>query len=144
MSEIGCRVFRRNNKNIIILWNAAQLDPVFVSPVVVSVIDSEGKESLIAYSKFRPDSPEKFNKDIDGIIISHVNNNLDPAAGYKIKLSFSNGNVYLEAIQDILPVSSITPSEIPKTAEIVHMYAYDYVNRKWVPLPVDQRLMVEQ
>lgn len=143
MSDIGCRVFRRNNKNIIILWNTAQLDSAFVSPVVASILDQDGKESLLAYSTFKPDNPEKFPKDIGGIVISHLNNNLNPESGYKIKLSFSNGNVYQEAIQDVLPVSAITPVEPARPADIVHMYAYDYKNRKWVPLPVDQRLMAE-
>ena len=144
MSDISCRVFRRNNKNIIILWNTAQLDISFIDPVVASIVDAEGKESLLAYSKFKPDNPEKFPRDIDGIVISHINNNLDPNSGYKIKLSFRNGNVYCEALQDVLPVSAITPVEAPKPTEVVHMYAYDYKNRKWVPLPADQKLMVEQ
>ena len=143
MSDISCRVFRRNNKNIIILWNTAQLDVSFIKPVVASVVDLEGKENLLVYSKFTPDSPEKFPKDIDGIVISHNNNNLDPNLGYKIKLAFSNGDMYCEALQDVLPVSAVTPTEPIKQAEAVHMYAYDYKNRKWVPLPVDQKLVVE-
>lgn len=143
MSDIGCRVFRRNNKNIIIVWNATQLDPLFVSPVVATIVDSEGKESLLAYSKFKPDNPEKFPRDVDGIVISHINNNLNPDMGYKIKLSFCNGKVYCEALQDVDPVNATSPINIPKPAEAIHMYAYDYKNRKWVPLPVDQKLMVE-
>jgi hypothetical protein len=144
MSEISVRVFRRNAKNIIILWNTAQLDEAFIKPVVASIVDLEGKESLLAYSKFKPDSPEKFPKDIDGIVISHANNNLDPNTGYKVKLSFSNGNVYYEALQEVLPMSNVVPAEVLKPIESVHMYAYDYANRKWVPLPVDTKLMLEK
>ena len=144
MGEMSCRVFRRNNKNIIILWNTSQLDPAFVSPVVASVVADDGKETLLTYSKFSPDSPEKFPRDIDGIVISHVNNNLDPNSGYKIRLSFVNGTVHSEALQDVLPVNALGPVETPKPSEIVHMYAYDYAARKWVPLPVDQKLVMEK
>jgi hypothetical protein len=114
-----------------------------VDPVIATVVDPEGKESLLAYSKFKPDSPEKFSKDIDGIVISHSNNNLEPNTGYKIKLAFKNGHVSQETLQDVLPVSPIGVIDVPKTSQSVHMYAYSYRDCKWVPLPVDQRLMVE-
>lgn len=143
MSDISCRVFRRNNKNIIILWSAAQLDASFVKPVVASTVDTDGKESLLIYSRFKPDNPEKFPRDIDGIIISHVNNNLDPNKGYSVKLTFGNGITSHEERQEVLPVSAVTPAEPIKAVEAVHMYAYDYKNRKWVPLPVDQKLVVD-
>jgi hypothetical protein len=144
MGDLSVRVFRRNNKNIIILWNTAQLDPAFVDPVIATRVDAGNKEVPLTYSKFRPDNPEKFPKDIDGIVVSHANNSLDPNLGYKIKLSFSNGNLYCEALQDVLPVSAVPPPEPVKSAEIVHVYGYDYKNRKWVPLPIDPNLMVEQ
>lgn len=144
MGEISCRVFRRNNKNIIILWNTSQLSPDFVDPVVASIVCDDGGESILAYSKFKPDSPEKFPRDIDGIVISHINNNLDPDSGYKIRLSFRNGLVHSEALQEVLPVNALGPMDPPKTNEIVHMYAYDYAERKWVPLPVDQRLIMDK
>ncbi len=143
MNDIGCRVFRRNNKNIIILWDAALLAPEFVDSPTATVIEDGGREILLTYSKFRPDNPEKFSKHIAGIVVSHINNNLDPAAGYKIKLAFVNGQMHHEAFQDVLPVSAVSPESI-KPAEIVHLYGYDYNNRKWVPMPIDPKLLPEQ
>lgn len=142
MNDISCRVFRRNNKNIIILWNTAQLDSSFVDPVIASLVGDDGKESLLVYNKFVPDSPEKFPKDIDGIIISHLNNNLDPNSSYKVKILFANGTLRHEVVKDVLPVSPVVPAESMKPTQIVHMYAYDYKNSKWVPLPFDPRLAV--
>ena len=115
-----------------------------MDPVIVTLVDAEGKETLLAYSKFKPDSPEKFPRGIDGIVISHINNNLDPNSAYKIKLSFKNGHVYCESVKEILPVSSVGMPEAIKPVDAVHVYAYDYANHKWVPLPVDQKLMVGQ
>lgn len=142
MNEITARVFRRNPKNIIIVWNVTGLDMPMKRPVVATIID-EGKETLLAYSRFIPDSPEKFPRGTDGIIISHVNNNLDPNKAYKIKLSFGDSEPKTELIKDVSPTCVYTAPEAPKDIQPTHMYAYDYKKCKWVPLPVDQSLIVE-
>ena len=141
MAGFSSRVFRRNNKKIIILWDASQLDSTFTNPVIASVIGVEGKDTPLTYSQFKPDNPEKFSRDIDGIVISHLSNNLDPNKEYKVKLVFHGQEDSCETIQEVLPATVIVPTETTRVTEVVHMYAYDYKNRKWVPLPVDQRLV---
>ena len=137
------RVFRRNLMKLIIVWERSQLDPAFVDPVIASIVDAEGKETLLTYSKFVPDNPEKFTRDIDGVVISQPRNKLDPNVGYKVKMAFSNGHIYQEATVDITPVCAQPPLDPATVATICHMYAYDYSQKTWRPLPVDPRLMVQ-
>lgn len=113
-------------------------------PVVATVID-DGQETLLAYNKFIPDSPEKFPKGTEGIIISHVNNKLDPNKLYKVKLIFGDQNPKLEIMKDVMPACVYTaPIEPPKDVQPTYMYAYDYKQKKWVPLPADQKLVLEE
>ena len=139
--NLNLRVFRRNPKNIIILWCATGLDIPTSKPVVASVIEDH-TEVLLAYNRFIPDAPEKFPKGTEGIILSHVNNNLDPNKAYKIKLVFDS-EPRTEIIKDVMPTCIYTAPEPMKDVAPMHMYAYDYKHSKWVPLPVDQKLMPE-
>ena len=140
---LAVRIFRRNLSKIIIVWERSQLDPAFVDPPIASIVDEEGRETLLTYSRFKPDNPEKFVKDIDGVVISHLHNKLDPDKGYKIKIAFSNGHVYQEAVQEVMPVSALPVLEPVKPVEIMHIYGFDYRRHAWVPLPVDTKLMIE-
>ena len=138
--NLNLRVFRRNPKNIIIVWNPAGLEIPSTKPAVVSAIDGN-QEVLLAWSKFIPDAPEKFPRGTEGVIISHVNNSLDPNRAYKIKLSFGDAEPKLEIVKDVMPVCVYTIPETNKEIVPTHMYAYDYKRGKWVPLPVDQDLI---
>lgn len=142
-NDASVRVFRRNNKNTIIVWNTVQLDTEYNKPVIAALINDIGQEIILTYSKFVPDNPEKFPRGIDGIVISHVNNNLNPTEQYKIKVTFNgeNGESF-STEKDILPVILTPASETIKPVDVVHVYGFNYKTRQWVPMPVDPKLIV--
>lgn len=141
--NINVRVFRRNLRNLIIVWNTAQLDPSLRQCTSAFILDGipNGKETLLTFSKFVPDTPEKFPKDIDGIIVSHANNNMDPMKPYLVKVVFGFGECRHEEIKEVLAMSNFVIPEPPKITNDMHMYAYDYAERKWVPMPFDPKLV---
>jgi hypothetical protein len=138
--NLNLRIFRRNPKNIIIIWNSAHLTGFFTRPVSAMVIDEAG-DMLLTYSKFVPDAPEKFPKDIDGIVISHSGNNLDANKAYKIKIAFGDRVNGFEIIKEVMPVNSFTIPDGPKEVQAMHMYAFDYRKQKWVPFPFDPKVL---
>jgi hypothetical protein len=133
------RVFRRNAKNIIIIWNNAQMEEKYHRCAGVFLVGDDGVERPLISNKFVPDNPEKFSNDVDGMIVSHSSNSLDPSKIYNIRVMFgSDGDMI---VFDKQVMSTITEFGKPEPAgeTIVHMYGFDYDAQKWVPLPVDPK-----
>ena len=86
-SNLNLRVFRRNNKGLILLWSGSQLDTRHKN-VNAYLVDSDGVERPLITTKFVPDNPEKFNNDVEGLVISHSQNSLDPSKTYNIRMIF--------------------------------------------------------
>jgi len=138
------RVFRRNAKNMILIWESHNFNEDFCKkPVAVFRVDGNN-EYPVTYSKFVPEDQSKFPSDIDGVVIGHIHNNLDKNAKYDMKLVFGHGMPgEVVILKEVKPYNTFVPIPGQKDVTEVHVFAYDYKNRKWVPMPVDHGLMIE-
>lgn len=141
-SNINFRVFRRNTKNLILLWSAASLPDDSRPSVAAFIIDGDSDRPL-SFSKFVPDNIEKFSGDVDGIVISHASNKIDPTKSCTVKVLFGEGDDSFEVTKTVLPANSAPESQERETAgpKVVHMYAMNYATKQWVPFPVNQELL---
>jgi hypothetical protein len=137
MMNLNFRVFRRNGKNLILLWSQSQLSDEQKTNISAFIVDdgsmAEGKE--LVWSNFKPDNPEKFAQDVGGIVIPHT-----PARPCTIRVVIGYGDESLEMVKEVLPANSV--GEIPKpqasdAARKFHMYAMDFSTNQWVPWPAD-------
>ena len=141
-SNLNLRVFRRNNKGLILLWNGAHVEQRFRN-VKAYLVGSDDVERPLVTTKFVPDNPEKFSEDVDGLVIAHLANSLDPVKSYNIRLIFGTADDSFTIDKQVLSATPIAKD--PVVAEtIVHMYGYDYDNEKWVPLPVNTSLFFKK
>lgn len=137
-TSINFRVFRRNNKNIILLWNPASLPDDGRFSVAAFLMDGDA-EGPLTFSKFMPDNPEKFPGGVDGIVIPHAPNKIDPAKSCTVKVLFGEGDDSFEVTKTVLPANSapdVTDRE-PAGPRVCHMYGYSYSLKKWVPFPCE-------
>jgi hypothetical protein len=141
-SNINFRVFRRNSKNTIFLWSANALADESRLSVAAFLIDGESDRALV-FSKFTPENPEKFSGDVDGIVIPHMLNKIDPSKTCTIKVLFGEGDDSFGVEKTVLPANSSPEAQERETAgpKIVHMYGMDYSTNKWVPFPVNPELL---
>ena len=141
-SNCNLRIFRRNNKNTIILWNSASLPDENKTSVAAFLVDGE-KEGPVVFSKFVPENIEKFAKDVDGIVISHSANKMDPTKPCTIKVLFGEGDDSFEITKTVLPANSAPEATDRESAgpKVVHMYAMNYETKQWVPFPVNPELL---
>jgi len=144
-ANANVRIFRRNNKNTIILWNSNQLPDDSRSSVAAFLIDGENEGPLV-FSKFIPESPEKFSGDVDGIVIPHTANKMDPTKPCNIKLLFGEGDDSFDITKTVLPANSAPEAQEREAAgpKIMHMYGMDYGTKKWVPFPVNPELLGDE
>ena len=140
-NPFSLRVFRRNLKNIIIVWDSEHLDDSLKKCVSIMVMHESAEPAALDFSKFLPDAPEKFSQYIDGVVIPHLVNNLDPLEQYTLKLTFGDKDLKHEELKEVLPLAGVHIPNAPKPLNVAHMYGYDYKRHKWVPLPVDQSLL---
>jgi hypothetical protein len=138
--NLNFRVFRRNGKNLILLWSQSQLTDEQREEISAHVVDpdgmGEGRE--LKFSKFVPDNPEKFAPDVGGIVIAHSVNGLNPSESCTVRVVIGMGEDSIEMIKDVLPYKPI--GEIPSRQEPhrkVYLYAMDYETKAWVPWPSD-------
>ena len=138
--NINLRVFRRNNKNIIILWNNYNLEERYLKSITAYLVGSDEIETPLAFDRFVPDDPSKFSKDIDGIVIPHSINSLQVEKIYNIRIMFGKGDDMLIEDKEVLStMNHLEKLEIPNGE--LHVMGYDYASNKWVPLPVDMKLI---
>lgn len=137
-SNINFRVFRRNNKNLILLWNSSSMPDDGRFSVAAFLMDGDSEGPLV-FSKFLPENPEKFSGDVDGIVIPHTPNKIDPTKPCTIKILFGEGDDSFEVVKTVLPANSAPEAQDREMAgpKIVHMYAYNYGEKKWVPFPAN-------
>jgi hypothetical protein len=143
-SNCNLRIFRRNNKNTILLWDAKQLPDDSRSSVVAFIVDNDSDAPVI-FSKFVPDNPDKFAVGVDGMVISHAANKIDPSKPCTIKVLFGEGDDSFEITKTVLPANSAPEAQERATAgpQVCHMYAMDYATKQWVPFPVNPELLGE-
>jgi hypothetical protein len=136
------RIFRRNAKNLIFLWNAGSLPDAAKDVVSAFLVDEDGNEGPLKFSKFVPDNPSKFQGDVDGIVIAHDQNKMDAESAYTVRIIIGDGDEPLEFIKEVLPANAVPPPErTPQDApKVVHVYGMDYKTKRWVPFPVDPSL----
>ena len=137
-SNINFRVFRRNNKNLILLWNSASLADEDRFSVAAFLMDGMD-EGPLTFAKFKPENPEKFSGDVDGIVIPHLANKIDPSKPCTVKVLFGEGDNSFEVLKTVLPANS-SPDAQDRDSQgprIVHMYGMDYKTKQWVPFPVN-------
>lgn len=141
MNNINFRVFRRNNKNLILLWNHAHLSDNQKENLSAYVTSGLSDDRELEWSKFSPDSPEKFATDVDGMVISHTQNKLNPSETCTVKVVFGIGEESLEMVKDVMPANAvIEPSRsVPEShgQKRMFLYAKDYKTGEWVPWPSD-------
>ena len=141
-SNLNLRVFRRNNKGLILLWNGSHVEQRYRN-VRAYLVGSDEVERPLVTSKFVPDNPEKFNEDVAGLVIAHLANSMDPVKSYNIRLIFGTAEDSFTLDKQVLSATPIAKD--PTVGEtVVHMYGYDYDNEKWVPLPVNTSLFSKQ
>lgn len=136
--NINFRVFRRNNKNLILLWGTGPLIGTQKGSISVSVIDlnTPGGERALRYSRFTPDNPEKFSPDVDGIVISHSLNRMNASEGCTIKVILGEEDESMELLKDVLPANTVVEQRAGDAgSRKVHLYAMNYETERWVPLP---------
>lgn len=140
MSILNFRVFRRNAKNLILLWSSGHLTEDQRDNVCAYLMDpldgmSDGRQ--LKWSKFVPDNPEKFTQDVSGIVIQHSVNAIDSAKSCVIKVILGDGDQAIELVKEVLPANA---PDIPRpvdTSKRLHMYAMDPVTSSWVPWPAN-------
>lgn len=91
------RVFRRNQKNIIILWDSEQLKEEQKNNISVELLSEDNRK--LFFIPFVNQKPEKIKSTTQGILINQVENNLDPTKDYDIKIILGQKEIvvgYLE------------------------------------------------
>lgn len=151
--NINFRVFRRNNKNLILLWSSKTLTAEQQENLRAYVVEAGKATRELAWRPFVPDNPDKFAPDVAGIVLSHSSNGLDPAEKCVVRVVFGTeiGEVF-EIDKDVEPANA-APSERPApagrpgamaipapTSQDVHLYVMDYETGEWVPLSCDAKL----
>jgi hypothetical protein len=135
--NFGLRVWRRSDSKTILIWNQSLL-PDDCREVSNVFVDDDTCRGPLKCSKFVPDNPEKFAKDVDGKVIPHAINGLDPLKLYVMRVVFGVDDETVEASKEVKPVGAI-PVRVPEhtqTTNIVHVYGMDYATGKWIPFPV--------
>lgn len=140
--NINFRIFRRNNKNLILLWNSEALTPKQKDNLVVLEMGESETERPLSYKRFVPDNPEKFADDVDGVVISHAQNSLDPVKSCVVKLVFGHldDDGAFEVVKSVDPANSAPDKTASKEPTELRMYGMDYATGEWKPLPVDPKL----
>ncbi len=147
--NINFRVFRRNNKNLILLWSSKTLTAEQQENLRAYVVEAGKATRELAWRPFVPDNPDKFAPDVAGIVLSHSSNGLDPAEKCVVRVVFGTeiGEVF-EIDKDVDPANAATDRPAatrppaPAAAAAVdmpivrsHLFAYNYESKEWVPLP---------
>jgi len=141
--SINFRVFRRNSRNLILLWSEGGMSESQKESIRVyihQISDTEESSREVFFRKFAPDNPEKFTKDVSGIVVPHAENKIDPKSRCMVRVVFGSGDDAIEIDKEVLPASAsgaIESTSCPTTQAgvVVHLYAWDTEKGKWVPLP---------
>jgi len=131
MSDISLRVFRRNNKKLIILWDKDSLPHDDYTELQIFLVDEKGKIPL-HYQEFISHDTEKFQENITGVIISHQENDLPPDADLLLEFVFSSKSTNT-FYKDQLKVTgkNVDSSSSRK------LYGYNKESKNWYPLNCD-------
>lgn len=131
--QINARVFRRNKRNTIIIWDVNKLP--FTDQTISGVYLNPEQKQLL-YEIFVPTAPKKFLTKVGGVIIPHFQNKINENEQISIRIIFKAG-YYLD--KDIYPASDDLTT--PPLDKIVYLYVFDYNLKKWVPFPFDKTVL---
>jgi len=126
-TELNLRVFRRNKRNIILIWNSENLSKEQCDSVAVEIEDAE-KFKNVTFTSFTPHDSDKFSKKVNGVVINQVDNNLDVNRFYNIKVMFGKDANKVSRIITILPFK---PTVETKEGKVVYLHAYDRDKATW-------------
>ena len=136
MIDIGCRIFRRNAKNIVVLWDSNLiLDKSLLKNVFI--VKDDGVELPLRYHSFKPMASDKFLPGTDGVVINHAVNTINPNEKITIKLLFGEGDASFDVIKEVRPAQDKVKKEDMEPERAIKVYGFDYSKGKWVPFPVD-------
>ena len=125
MSDFKPRVFRRNNKNLIIIWEAKELSKDQKESIKVDIEDEEDESiSDISFSQFIPENKEKFKDDTQGIIVDQGANNIDPEKQYTVRVVLGSQSQISRTIQAF-------PCRLSKKSNKCFLYAWDRNRGQW-------------
>lgn len=140
--NVNFRVFRRNVKNLILLWSSRYLTNDQRENMRVYAVEADSYREL-TWKPFSPDSPDKFAPDVCGVVVSHSNNALDPAEPCAIRVMLGTGDNVIEIEKDVLPASQagpadppaprVAPAAIERTIN-VRLYVLDEETKNWIPV----------
>jgi hypothetical protein len=128
--SLNFRIFRRNKKNLIIIWNLKNLTTDQKNEMHFELIPSDENDDTksIEFVPFIPIDKTKFVDDVAGGVIGHEENSLDPNGTYNIKITLGRNNIITKNIL-ILPVK-----KQQKQDKAISLMAYDDANKKFEKL----------
>lgn len=132
-AQINARVFRRNKRNTIIIWDVNKLP--FTDHTISGVFLNPDQKQLL-YEIFVPTTPKKFLTKVGGVVIPHFQNKINENEQISVRIIFQAG-YYLD--KDVYPVSEDFTT--PPLDKIVYLYVFDYNLKKWVPFPFDKAVL---
>ena len=146
MIAVSERIFRRNQKHLILIWAGKNLsDDQRENVRVYSVEEDEYRE--LTWRPFVPDNPLKFSPDVRGVVIAHSNNQLDPSLPCTIRVMLGVDNIieFEKCVNPAAPAGPLDQAATvrPATAGApaartinVRLYALDESSGTWVPVPL--------
>ena len=148
MVNLNLRVFRRNVKNLIVLWSSRNLTDDQRENTRVYAVEANAYREL-TWRPFVPDNPDKFAPDVVGVVIGHSGNKLDSAEPCTVRFMLGVDNV-IEIEKNVDPASQAGPADFPSSTPAssthatvagsrtinVRLYALDELSGNWVPVPL--------
>ena len=130
-AELNLRVFRRNKRNIILIWNSEALIKEQLDNIAVE-IEEGGIFKPLKFSTFSPHDINKFTKQVCGIVINQVDNALDVNRFCNIKVILGKENRASKLIS-VLPFAQANIAE--KESKVsVFLHAWDPDKGSWQKL----------
>jgi len=127
MDNTRFRVFRRNQKNIVLIWETEGLTPDQMGNVQVNLIlDNDELLHDLKFTIFVPLKKEKFKNEVTGVIINHRDNNLDTTKSYTFEIVLGLKNTVAQTI-NVKPFEE----EVKNASVDLHLYAWDPEHNKW-------------
>lgn len=127
LGNINFRIFRRNQKNLIFLWDTSNLTQNQKSQVSANLVDGDRE---LSFNVFVPEDMSKFKNAVSGIVIGHSENALDASREYKISVKLGNEEDAMVFVKEVKPASAAQEENSRK----LYLYALDASTKAWVPL----------
>ena len=123
--NLNLRVFRRNKKNIILIWNSESLKKDQLDSVSLEM-ETNGVFGPVEFQKFAAHNEAKFTRGVEGVVINQETSKLDPLRFYNFKVTLGSTNKIFKLIS-VLPFKSSTEKE----TRAVYLHAWDGAKGCW-------------